>query len=455
MSVCSSYPHTNLRHITLKFTFLLTVTAMNTTHPIHWFRHCAPYINTHRGKTFVLMFDDSALSDPNFATLVQDIALLHSLGIRLVLVHGSRLQIDKSLALAGEATHFYGDVRITPPHIMPHILGAVGAVRFAIEAQFSKGLANTPLFGAKISTVSGNFISARPFGVRDGIDYQQTGEVRRVETGAISHNLASGHIVIIGSVGFSATGELFNMQAIDVATAVATALTADKLILFSEEDGIYSGGQLVREITLQDGETLYQSTPTPALKNALTACRQGVKRIHLLSHKKDGALIDELFTTDGCGTMLSQNPFDHIRPATTDDIVGIENLIRPLEQQGILIARSRQRLEEELGFFYVIERDGKIIGCSALYPLSPDSGEIASIAIDPDYRSGQRGLDLLTFIEQKAKSLGFSQLFALTTRTLHWFIENGFVQVEPDKLPDERRKRYHNGRNSKVLLKQL
>ncbi len=428
---------------------------MTPQNPIAWFRRCAPYINTHRGKTFVLMFDDAALHSPNFATLVQDIALLHSLGVGLVLVHGSRLQIDKSLALAGQETTFYNDVRITPPHIMPHILGAVGAVRFAVEAQFSKGLANTPLFGAKISTVSGNFISAKPFGVRDGIDYEQTGEVRRVETGAIRHNLASGHIVVIGSVGFSPTGELFNMQAIDVATAVATALTADKLILLSEEDGIYQDGLLIREMTLQDGETLYKTAPTPALKNALIACRQGVKRIHLLSHQKDGALIEELFTTDGCGTMLSQNPFDRIRPATFDDILGITNLIRPLEQQGILIARSRERLEEEIGFFYVIERDGKIIGCCALYPLSADSAEIASIAIDPNYRSGQRGVDLLTFIEKKAKSLGFVRLFALTTRTLHWFLQQGFVQSQPDELPPKRLARYHNGRNSKVLLKRL
>lgn len=424
--------------------------------PIHWFRHSLPYINTHRGKTFVIMFGGQAVDDVSFTPLIHDIALLHSLGIRLVLVHGARMQIDKALAGAGMGSEFHQGVRITTPNAMPHIITAVGAIRFAIEAEFTKGLANTPLFGAKITTISGNFVSAKPYGVRDGVDHQLTGEVRRIDTSAIIKNIEQNHIVILGSVGFSATGDVFNLEAFDVATHAAIALNADKLILLGETLGVSDEtGTLIREMTVNDARLYLQSTDNTPLANALTACEQGVARVHLLSYQADGALLKELFTTDGFGTMVSQNPYDTIRHATTDDIGGIMKLIQPLEKQGILVARSRERLEEEIEFFSVIERDGKILGCCALYPLDGESGEMASVAIDPDYRRGSRGVDLLNFIENHAKNQGFKKLFALTTRTLHWFIEQGFSQTTPDTLPKERLEKYHNGRNSKVLVKYL
>lgn len=427
-----------------------------TNSPIHWFRHSLPYINTHRNKTFVIMFGGQALDDPSFTSLIHDIALLHSLGIRLVLVHGARVQIDRALATLNINSTFHHNVRITPPDVMPHIVATVGAVRFAIEAQFSKGLANTPLFGAKISTISGNFISAKPYGVRDGVDYQLTGEVRRIDTSAIIKNLEQNHIVLLGSVGFSATGEMFNLESFDVATHVAIALNADKLILLDETLGVSdTAGNLIREMTVDDAHSYLQSKDNIALRNALTACQQGVARVHLLSYQADGALLKELFSTDGFGTMVSQNPYDTIRHATTDDIVGIIKLIQPLEQQGILIPRSRERLEEEIEYFCVIERDGKILGCACLYDLGDGSGEIASIAIDPAYRRGSRGVDLLNFIENQAKAQNMTRLFALTTRTLHWFIEQGFSQTTPDTLPPDRHKKWHNGRNSKVLVKYL
>ncbi len=441
----------------VKFAFCILMNrAFMNTPPIDWFRRCTPYINAHQGKTFVIMFDGDALTSDNFDKLIHDFVLLHSLGIRLVLVYGARTQINQALKNANINSIFYQDVRVTAKDSMEHILSVVGKTRLQIEAEFCKGLANTPMLGTKVSTISGNFITAKPFGVRDGVDYQLTGEVRRIDAGAIKHNLDCRHVVILDSLGFSVSGEIFNLQSYEIAIKTAIALKADKLIFLGQTDGIFDNGVLIREMTVDAAQNFLQKHPkNTVLKNAIIACQEGIKRVHLLSYKQDGAILEELFTTDGQGTLISQNQFDNIREATSDDILGIMTLIKPLEQKGILIERSRQRLEEEIDFFVVIERDGKIIGCAALYPLDDISGEIASIAIDPDYQNGQRGSDLLTFIQNRAKTFGLTQLFALTTRTLHWFIEHGFNQTTPNALPKKRLQQYHNGRNSKVLIKSL
>lgn len=425
-------------------------------HPIYWFRHSAPYINTHRGKTFVIMLGDTAIDSDTFQTLIHDIALLHSLGIKLVLVYGARCQIDRLLDRYHISYQRHHGVRITDTHAMPYILSAVGMIRLQIEAQLSQGLANSPLFGAKLNIISGNFISAKPFGVRHGVDYQLTGEVRKIDTHAITHSLAHNHLVLLAPLGFSSTGEIFNLQAHEVAYHTAIALQADKLIFFDAAfDLIDTKGNLIRETTADTAKTLLQNTPLAHLADMPTACSQGVSRIHLLNYQKDGAILEELFTTDGSGTMISQERFDTIRQAHSNDIMGIMALIRPLEAQGVLICRSKERLEEDIEHFYVMERDGKILGCAALYPLSEDSAEIASIAIDTAYRSGHRGSQLLQFVESQAKNLGFSKMFALTTHTAHWFVEHGFNPATPQDLPPTRLHAYHNGRNSKVFIKLL
>lgn len=422
-------------------------------HPIHWFRRSAPYINTHRGKVFVIAFGGRAITHDGFTTLIHDIALLHSLGIRLVLVHGSRLQIDDILNKNHISTHFHDGIRITPRNALPYILSAVGANRLFIESEFSKGLANSPLFGAKISVISGNFVTARPFGVRDGVDFGLTGEVRKIDKEAILHNLSQNHIVLLGSVGFSATGEVFNLETSQLASQIAIALGADKLIFLDDEMGLYDDdGKLIREMNTQ---TAKRFIDYPNIAQAIHACTHGVHRVHLLSFVQDGAMIAELFTTDGHGTMISQSDYDHIRAATALDIIGIMAIIHPLEEEGILVARSRERLEEQIEDFSVMERDGQIIGCVALHDLDEDSAELASLALHGDYRSGERGTKLLQFVEHAAKILGKKQLFALTTRTLHWFIEHGYQEISPTALPPKRHEAWHNGRNSKVLVKML
>lgn len=428
--------------------------------PVHWFRNSAPYINTHRNKTFVIMFGGEAVEHPNFSSLIHDFALLHSLGIRLVLVHGARPQVNHALQRAGVETTMVNDVRITSKEAMPHILQAVGAIRLQIEAQLSMGLANSPMYGARIDAISGNFVIARPFGVRDGVDYQMTGEVRSVDVEAIKSNLAHHHIVILGPTGFSATGEIFNTVAEEVALSTAVALQADKLIFLGETVGVKDGERLLREMIPNEVDRFLRDKDLSLeintfLKCAAHACRHGVHRTHLLSYAEDGALIEELFTRDGSGTLISHNPYEEIRKATFDDIVGLMELLEPLEAQGILIKRGKERLEQDLEYYTVIERDGMILGCGALYPLDDKSAEVASLAIHPDYRSGSRGSDLLMFLEQQARSQGLYTVFALTTRTIHWFLEHGFSETTFEALPPARQEKYHNGRNSKVLQKQL
>lgn len=430
---------------------------------IRWFRHVAPYINTHRGKTFVIMFGDEVVNHENFSDLIYDIALLESLGVRLVLVHGARKTIDESLAKYGIETPFANGLRITPKSALPYILNAVGSIRLQIEARFSMGLANSPMYGSSIHVVSGNFVNARPYGVRGGMDYQFTGEVRSIDTTAINQNLANGHIVLLGSMGYSPTGEVFNLFAEEVALQTAIQLKAEKLIFLGEKSVEYGG--FIREMTDKQAQDLLANIDKhepyhPFLQSAIHACQHGVARTHILSYADNGALLGELFTHDGAGTMISKSAYDEIRPATIDDIGGLIKLLEPLEQQGILVPRSRQRLESDIEQFSIIERDGMVIGCGALVPLPADTGdiyqaEIACIAIHPNYRSGSRGADLIAFLQQQAQQQGIFELFALTTRTAHWFMELGFHEVAIERLPTSRLQKYDHERKSKVLLKIL
>ncbi|MDP2227673.1 MAG: amino-acid N-acetyltransferase [Moraxellaceae bacterium] len=433
---------------------------------VHWFRNSAPYINAHRGKTFVLLFGGEAVNHENFRNIVHDIALLHSLGIRLVLVHGARPQIDENLVEYGLTTPFHNGLRVTTREALRCVLDAVGSIRLEVEALLSMGLANSPMFGARIDAVSGNFVTARPYGVRDGVDFCLTGEVRSIDEEAISKNLANRHIVILGPTGYSTTGEVFNLLAEDVAVSTAIALKADKLICLGEHEGIQGDdSRLLREMIPNEVDQYLRGRAIDSellrhMQAASGACREGVKRVHIISYARDGALLQELFTRDGSGTLITHDPYEEIRTAEIEDIGGMLELMRPLEEEGILVRRSRERLETEIDHFVVIERDGMIVGCAALYPLPPDeknpaSGEIACVAVHPNYRKGDRGSELLEFLEKRAASKGLRKLFVLTTRTALWFIEHGFAQVPVDDLPTERKSLYNFQRSSLVFSKNL
>lgn len=438
---------------------------MSSTQYVQWFRQSSPYINTHRHKTFVIMLTGEAILHENFQSIIHDIGLLHSLGIRIIIVYGARPQINQSLQHANISSQFYQQRRVTPRDSLPYLLNAVGAIRLQIEALLSMGLSNSPLYGTKINVVSSNLITAKPYGIHDGIDYQLSGEVRGVDRNTIQNYLANDSIVLISPLGYSNTGEVFNVLAEEVAYRTALAMQADKLIFLTEQQGVYDAQQqLQRELhpnQIQDFIDYQKDSLMISMMNyAKLACEQGIHRTHFLPFQHDGVLLQELFTRDGVGTMLTQYHYEDIRMATIDDIGGLMTLLRPLEQQGILVYRSRERLEQEIEQFAVIERDGTILACAALYPIEqrenePRSAEIACVAVNPNYRKSNRGTQVLEFLQHKAQVQGIEQIFVLTTQTAHWFIEHGYQPCTLQDLPKARQENYNHQRNSMVLNKKI
>ncbi len=436
---------------------------MNFEYFVHWFRQAGPYINAHRGRTFVVQFGGAAVEADTFASLMDDLALLHSLGIRLVLAHGARPQIEQRLRETGREWRYVNGLRLTEAEDLRYVKQAIGRARIRIEARLSMGLANSPMHGARLRVVSGNLVTARPLGVRDGVDYGFTGEVRRIDDRAIRLWLDQDAIVLLSPLGYSPTGEIFNLSAEDVAAAAAHALRADKLLILSEDLALRDpAGQPIRELSPSDAERLLAGPPAPHeetarhLRLALRACRAGVRRVHLLDRRLDGALLLELFTRDGAGTLITADIYEGLRSATIDDVGGLLELIQPLEEDGALVRRSRDLLEMEIDRFSVLERDGAIIGCAALYPFAVERlGELACVAVHPDYRNSGRAGMLLCGIERQARVQDLTRLFVLTTRAAHWFRERGFEPAEVADLPVSKRALYNWQRRSKVFIKTL
>ncbi len=429
---------------------------------VKWFRHSSPYINAHRGKTFVLMLPGEALVHANYGNIIYDIALLSSLGVRLVVVHGARPQIDARLKEAGVESQFHRNLRVTDASYLDKVTQAIGQARIQMEAALSTGVPNSPMHGSRMQVISGNFVVAMPHGVLDGIDLQHTGKVRRVNTQSLSAVLDSGAIALLSPLGYSTTGEAFNLSYSDVATHVATALKADKLLAFIEADGVWDkAGDLIRQLALQECREFLQSEGervggdlSQALNACYLSCLQGVPRAQLVSYATDGALLSELFTRDGLGTMVHSDNYEQLRRATIDDVGGILELIAPLENEGILVRRSRELLETEIERFHVLEKDGTIIACAAIYPFE-ETAELACVVTHPDYRKGGRAATLMAQMEMIARRQGVKQLFLLTTQTAHWFIEQGFVQAQISDLPVSKQRLYNYQRNSKIFIKNL
>lgn len=433
---------------------------------VEGFRHSVPYINTHRGKTFVIMLGGEAIEHENFSSIVNDIGLLHSLGIRLVVVYGARPQIDANLAAHHHEPLYHKNIRVTDAKTLELVKQAAGTLQLDITARLSMSLNNTPLQGAHINVVSGNFIIAQPLGVDDGVDYCHSGRIRRIDEDAIHRQLDSGAIVLMGPVAVSVTGESFNLTSEEIATQLAIKLKAEKMIGFCSSQGVTNDdGDIVSElfpneaqapIEAQEEKGDYNSGTVRFLRGAVKACRSGVRRCHLISYQEDGALLQELFSRDGIGTQIVMESAEQIRRATINDIGGILELIRPLEQQGILVRRSREQLEMEIDKFTIIQRDNTTIACAALYPFPEEKiGEMACVAVHPDYRSSSRGEVLLERIAAQAKQSGLSKLFVLTTRSIHWFQERGFTPVDIDLLPESKKQLYNYQRKSKVLMADL
>jgi amino-acid N-acetyltransferase len=430
---------------------------------VSWFRKAAPYIHAFRGKTFVIAFAGEVVADGRFEALTHDFNLLVSLGVRLVLVHGVRPQVEARLADRGGKIRYVHDLRVTDDLALSCVKDAVGAVRVEIEALLSMGLANSPMAGSEIRVASGNFVSARPVGVVEGEDLLHTGEVRKVNAAAIDKRLEDNEIVLLSPIGYSPTGEVFNLTLEDVASAAAVALKAEKLIYLMDGEGIRGKrNALVREMTAAEAERLSTSKKQWSedervyLPCAIDACKRGVGRVHLVDRHLDGSLLLELFTRDGVGSMVSPTPLVSLRTAGIDDVGAILQLIRPLEDQGVLVRRSREQIEMEINRFTVLVHDRMIIGCAALYPFPEEkSGELACLVVHPDFRDAGFGEMLLNSMENSARSAKLKRLFVLTTRTSNWFVERGFALTGPESLPAEKQELYNWQRRSKVFEKKL
>ena len=429
---------------------------------VSWFRSVAPYFRAFRDRTFIIAFGGEVAAQKRFVSLAHDLNLLHSAGIRLVLVHGSRPQIEAQLKQRNERSHYKDGLRITDAVALECVKEAVGLLRVEIDALLSLGLPNSPMAGAAINTASGNFISAQPYGVHNGVDYQYTGAVRKVDAAAIRACLDAGNIAIVSNIGYSPTGEVFNCTMEDVAVAIAKALPADKLVFLTDGPVLDDRGRLIAELSAQEGERLLARAKnlTPHtrlyLMHAIEALRGGAARAHLVSNRIDGSLLIELFTHKGSGTMVTADKLEKLRPATIDDVGGILALIEPLEADGTLLFRGRELIEREIERFFVVEHDGMILGTAALYPFaSGKAAELAALAVRPESRGLGYGEKLLQHLSAEAKHRGLKKLFVLTTQASRWFIERGFAQKELSELPEGRREMYNYQRQSKVLVKKL
>jgi amino-acid N-acetyltransferase len=436
---------------------------------VPWFRAVAPYIHAYHGKTFVVAMAGELVAAGKLNAFVQDLAILQAMGIKLVLVHGFRPQVNEQLRAKGHTSKFSHGIRITDAVALDCAQEAAGQLRFEIEAAFSQGLPNTPMANATVRVVSGNFLTARPVGIVDGVDFQNSGVVRRVDGAAIRRAIESEAVVLLSPFGFSPTGEAFNLTMEEVATSTAIALQADKLLFLTEVAGLHEDllddtSPVDTELALADAERLLASLPRPTqptdpafyLQHCVKACRGGVERSHILPFATDGALLSEVFTHDGIGTMVVDEKLESLREANVDDIGGILQLIEPFENDGTLVKRSRNEIERDIGHYTVIEHDGVIFGCAALYPYpEAHTGEMAALTISPQVQSQGDGERILKRVEQRARAMGLQSIFVLTTRTMHWFIKRGFQSVDPDWLPEARKRKYNWDRRSQVLVKNL
>ncbi len=429
---------------------------------VRWFRQTAPYLHAFGGRSFVIGFGGELIAErARFAQFIQDVNLLAALDIRLVLVHGARPQIEAELKAKGLRSRYAKGLRVTDAQALTAVKHAAGALRVEIEALLSQGLPSSPMAGAEIRVASGNYIAAQPIGVVDGVDYQFTGLVRKIDAPAIARRLEAGEVVLVSHIGYSPTGEVFNLSWEDVAQSVASALGADKLLLFVDRLPADKKGAVIGELTAREAEALLKkkadlgAQAAGALRHALAALGAGVSRAHLISRRTPGAALLELFTHSGVGTMITAEPMQRLREARIEDIGSILGLIEPLEIDGTLVKRGRERLEREIANFVVLEHDGAILGCAALYPLPEKSAELACLAVAPEARDAGHGGRLLRACEARARQQRIRRLYALTTRAEHWFLEQGFKPASPAALPEERQALYNWKRGSKVFLKRI
>jgi len=439
---------------------------------VPWFRSVAPYIHKFRHQTFVVGLTGEAIAAGKLHSIAQDLAMIKAMGVKIVLVHGFRPQVNEQLAAKGHAGKYSHGIRITDSVALDCAQEAAGQLRFEIEAAFSQGLPNTPMAGSTVRVISGNFVTARPVGIVDGVDFEHSGLVRKVDVAGIQRALDMDALVLLSPFGFSPTGEAFNLSMEEVATSVAIALKADKLLFLSEVPGIRTDPEapegednpIDTELPLAQAKQLLARVPPSQrptdtafyLQHCVKACQGGVERSHIIPFAVDGALLLEIYVHDGIGTMIVDEKLEELREATADDVGGILQLIEPFEKDGTLVKRDRTEIERDIANYTIIEHDGVIFACAALYPYPEGkTAEMAALTVSPQSQGQGDGEKILKRIEQRARAMGLESIFVLTTRTMHWFIKRGFAQVDPEWLPEARKRKYNWDRKSQVLVKKL
>lgn len=400
-----------------------------------WFRASAPYIRAHRGRTFVVLLDADALASDNIVNIVHDLALLHVLGVCLVIVHGAPAMRAGPIA----------------PEQIEAIAQSAHAARARLEALFTTGIPQSPLRNRHISLLGGNLVTVKPAGVVAGVDQHSAGRVRHVHADVIRALLKAGNVVALSVVGYSTTGAAYAIEPEPLAVAVAEELRAHKLIVYDAAANIGGASDLttrqLRELRPGGGRGLPAKRRLDALQRAVA---RGVPRAHLIGFGDDGALLRELFTAEGAGTQIADGDYRLVRPAAAHDVGAIVELIRPLEQSGALVRRSRAQIEREVERFFVAELDGALTGCCALLPAGENAAELAALV-----GGAAVGPKLLEAAERAAEGRGIERLYALTTQAADWFLDHGFRQAGVDDLPAGRQAMYNYRRNAKVLVKEL
>jgi amino-acid N-acetyltransferase len=412
------------------------------TDTLDWFRNTAPYINTHRGTTVVVGLRHGATTHHNFINVVHDLALMQSLGLRLVIVH----------------EHQPIPLTPVPSEAMPTLIASILEARTHIERMFSMGLPNSPLHNARLRVISGNFVTARPVGVINGVDHGARGLVRHVDVSGITHALDGSSICLISALGYSPAGELFALDALDVMRVVGRSIGADKLIIMSDFNGIEArDGSLYRQLTVDSARAVTATADQrECIELACDACDVGIPRAHLISFQADGGLLKELYTHDGVGTMISPDEYEQVKLAEAHDLAGVIELIRPLQLEGLLVERSNDQIERDLGHYTVVTKDSRVIACAALIKnKESDIAEIASVATHPDYRDAGWGERLVDRLVEDAKKSNISRVYVRTTQTGHWFQELGFNAANETELPDIERQKAQYDRNSNILIRLL
>nr|CAA6816279.1 MAG: N-acetylglutamate synthase (EC [uncultured Thiotrichaceae bacterium] len=421
-------------------------TTLSQANSVAFFREASPYVRQHQKRLFVIAFPGEVIELEHFRRIIQDIAIISALGARVVLVHGMRPQINTRLAAKDHPAHFHNGLRITDYPALVAAQETCGYLRIQIENLLSFALAQPGFSQNGQIVTSGNFITARPVGVMDGIDYGYTGQIRRIHHEHILTQLEHDRIVLLSPLGYSPTGETYNLRYEQLAIEAAQALSADKVLILDD-----ASIDLPTSLTLEEARQCRDQHPL--LPQIIDALEHKVGRVHLLDANADGALLMELYTRRGVGSMIAANASESVRPATADDISGIMEVIRPLEQAGALVRRSREQLELEITRFQVIVLDRQIIGCAALYTTDdPQTGELACLAVAPNYRSSDRGEQLLRAITKAAAQQNMKQLMVMTTQTTDWFREHGFREATIADLPDNKKRLYNFKRNSKVFF---